>query len=76
MLSRQLGIIGQYCRLNDLPALNSIVVNQATGEPGEDVVVRDGRTPKQERKAVMAQDWFQFGVPTTGTLRKVWASIS
>ncbi len=75
-LGRQLGIIGQYCRLNDLPTLNAIVVNQTTGAPGEDVLLRDGRTFKQEQKAVMAQDWFQFGVPTTGTLRKVWASMA
>ena len=75
-LGRQLGIIGQYCRLNDLPALNAIVVDQITGAPGEGVLLGDGRTIKQEQKAVMAQDWFQFGVPTTGTLRKVWASIA
>jgi hypothetical protein len=75
-LGRQLGIVGRYCRLNDLPALNAIVVDQTTGAPGEGVLLRDGRTVKQEQKAVLAQDWFQFGVPTTGTLRKVWASIA
>jgi hypothetical protein len=76
MLSRQLGIVGEFCRLNNLPALNSIVVNQTTGVPGEDVLLRDGRTVKQEQRDVMRQDWFQFGVPTTGTLRKVWASMA
>jgi hypothetical protein len=76
MLSRQLGIIGEFCRLNDLPALNSVVVNQATGLPGEDVVVREGRTVKQEQRDVMRQDWLQLGVPTTGTFRKVWESLN
>ena len=37
MLSRQLGIVGEYCLLNDLPALNAIVVNSKTGVAGEDV---------------------------------------
>lgn len=75
MLGRQLGIIGEVCRLNDLPALNSIVVNQATGVPGEEVLLRDGRTLKQEQRDVMRQDWFQLGIPTTGTFRTVWESM-
>ena len=76
MLSRQLGIIGEYCRLNDLPTLNAIVVNQTTGLPGEDVLLRDGRTVKDEQKAVMNEDWFALRIPTTGTLRKVWDSMN
>ena len=76
MLGRQLGIIGEFCRLNDLPALNSIVINRSTGVPGEEVLLRDGRSVKQEQNAVMRQDWFQVGVPTTGTLRKVWESLA
>jgi hypothetical protein len=76
MLSRQLGIIGQYCRLNDLPTLNSIVVNEITGMPGEDVLLRDGRNVKQEQDAVWAEDWFALRIPTTGTLRKVWDSLN
>jgi hypothetical protein len=75
MLGRQLGIVGQYCLLNGLPALNSIVVTATTGMPGDDVVLTKGRTVRQEQRAVLATDWFQFGVPTTGTLRKVWASM-
>ena len=76
MLSRQLGIIGEFCRLNNLPTLNSIVVIQATGVPGEDVLLRHGRTVKQEQRDVIRQDSFSFGVPSTGTLRKVWASMA
>ena len=72
VLGRQLGIIGQYCCLNDLPTLNSIVVNQATGAPGERVVNRDRFTWKEEQKLVHKQDWFALGTPTPGTFRKVW----
>jgi hypothetical protein len=75
-LSRQLGIVGHYCLQNGLPTLNAIVVNQNTGEPGDDVVLTKGHTPKEERKAVMATNWFEYGVPSTGTLRKVWAATA
>jgi hypothetical protein len=75
-LSRQLGIVGQYCLLNDLPALNAIVVNQTTGVPGDEVILSDGRTVRQEQRAVHGQNWLQLGVPSTGTFRKVWASMN
>jgi hypothetical protein len=76
MLSRQLGIVGQYCVSNGLPALNAVVVNQTTGVPGDEVVLSEDRTVKQEQNAVMAQNWLQLGVPTTGTFRKVWAAMN
>jgi hypothetical protein len=38
-LSRQLGIVGNYCLMNSLPALNAIVVNALSDEPGKDVVL-------------------------------------
>lgn len=66
-----LGIIGEYCRLNGLPTLNSIVVNQETGVPGDHVLVRDGKTYKEEQREVMDTDWFAYLVPTTGAFRRV-----
>lgn len=75
MLSRQLGIVGTYCLMNDLPALNAIVVNAVTGQPGEDVVLTPGRTFREEVRAIYQQDWYEIGVPTTGTLRKVWEAM-
>lgn len=75
-LGRQLGIIARYCIINDLPALNSIVVNQMTGLPGPDVLLRDGYTLSDEQQAVMAEDWFALRIPTAGTLRKVWETMS
>lgn len=75
MLSRQLGIVGNYCLMNDLPALNAMVVNAATKQPGGDVVLTPGRTFGEELRAIYRQDWYEVGVPTTGTLRKVWESM-
>lgn len=75
MLSRQLGIVGNYCLMNSLPALNAMVVNAQTGEPGGDVVLTPGRMFRQELDAIHRQDWYEVGVPTSGTLRKVWESM-
>ena len=76
MLGRQLGIVGTYCIRNGLPPLNAIVVTEATGMPGDEVLLRPGRTPEQEQRAVMDEDWFALRMPTTGTLRKVWDSMN
>lgn len=75
MLSRQLGIVGHYCLMNDLPALNAIVVNATTKEPGGDVVLTPGRSFRDELRAIYQQDWYAVGVPSTGTLRKVWEAM-
>jgi hypothetical protein len=74
-LGRQLGIIGQYCVLNKVAPLNVIVVSEATGVPGDEVVRRPGRSVDQEQAAVMREDWFSIRVPTTGTFRKVWHAM-
>lgn len=72
-LSRQLGIVARFCIANDLPPLNAIVVVEATGAPGEEVLLREGQTSwRKEQKAVAAHDWFAIRPPTTGTLRKIW----
>ena len=66
-----LGIVGEYCRVNDLPTLNSIVVNQETKVPGDHVLVRDGKTYKDEQREVMNRNWFSYRVPTTGAFRRI-----
>jgi hypothetical protein len=71
-LSRQLGIVGKLCTLNDLPALNAIVVNQDTLLPGADVLLRPGKSVKEEQSAIMKTDWNSVRVPTTGTFRRAW----
>ena len=77
-LGPPLGIVGEYCRLNGLPTLNSIVTlrsrpGEPAGEPGSRVLVRDGKTYQEEQREVMKTDWFAYRVPTTGTFRKVEA---
>ena len=70
-LGNPLGLVGEYCRMNDLPTLNSIVIRQDTGVPGDHVLMRDGKTYKEEQREVAKTDWFEYRVPTTGTFRKV-----
>ena len=77
-LGPPLGIVGEYCRLNGLPTLNSIVTlrsrpGEPAGEPGSRLLVRDGKTYQEEQREVMKTDWFAYRVPTTGTFRKVEA---
>ncbi len=76
MLGRQLGIIGNFCLQNNLPALNAIVVTQHTGQPGDEVVFKDGRSVAEEQREVLNHDWYLEAVPTTGMLRKVWKSMN
>jgi hypothetical protein len=74
-LARPLGIVGWLCVDNDLPTLNSIVVNELTNAPGDHVVTRDHKSYKEEQAEVMKINWHTIRVPTTGTLRKVWESM-
>lgn len=82
-LSRQLGIVGDFCKHHELPVLNSIVVNQATGLPGSELTLGypdDGdvdaetalKRTRAEHRDVMNYNWFMIRVPTTGTFRTVW----
>ncbi|WP_146757596.1 hypothetical protein [Cereibacter johrii] len=72
MLSRQLGILGHYCVMNDLPPLNIVVVNKISELPGDGAVLRAGRTVKEEMLAVSSFNWFAVRPPTIGALRKVY----
>jgi hypothetical protein len=73
-LTRQLYIVGEYCKLNGLPCLNALVVGATTGRCGDGVVLSDGVTDDRvERRAVLGFDWFTVGTPSTGTLRRVYA---
>ena len=70
-LLHALGTIGEFCKANGLPCLNSIVVGKRRQLPGHAVVLREGRTPRQEIKAVVRQDWFQIKHPTVRMFRQV-----
>lgn len=75
-LGRELGIIGEYCLQNGLPALNCIVVNQLSWTPGDSVVVGRKKTWRDEARDSHNEDWFKYRVPSTGTLRQVWEEMS
>ena len=45
-----LSIVGEYCRVGDLPPLNSIVVNQETGVPGNERRLQHRPSPSDSRK--------------------------
>ncbi|MDP9605523.1 UNVERIFIED_ORG: hypothetical protein J2W38_005337 [Variovorax paradoxus] len=75
VISRQLSIVANYCRLSNLPCLNALVVSQATQQPGDEVILTPGNSIKKEQLAVLNHDWFQHRVPTTGTFRQVWEAM-
>jgi len=70
-LGRELGIVGEYCIDNKLPAMNCIVVNQDDRKPGLGVVHRHGKSWDDEARATLEENWFQYRVPSTGTFREV-----
>ena len=74
-LGRQLGIVGEFCLANGLPALNAVVVNQQTRQPGAEVVLQPGNSVLDEQRAVAAYNWYTVRPPTTGTLRQVWETM-
>ncbi|MHC2582673.1 hypothetical protein ACVI1J_005152 [Bradyrhizobium diazoefficiens] len=74
-LGREVGIVGEYCLLNGLPALNCIVVGQQTGAPGHGVLVGKNKSWRDEARDSFATDWFRYRVPSTGTLRQVWEQL-
>lgn len=71
-LARALGLIGELCVANGLPALNAIVVNDQTGQPGHAVVVTADRTARQEQLEVFRFPWYTVRVPTSNMFRDVW----
>lgn len=69
-----LGLIGLYCIKHNMPALNALVVNQASMEAGDSVVLTDGETPRTERASIVAFDWLAAEPPTAKTLHGLKAA--
>lgn len=55
--------IQYYCTQSGLPLLNSIVVNQETGLPGEGITVKPEQIPLIHMQ-VFRQNWFDIVPPT------------
>jgi len=70
-LAHFLGHIMHYCRLNGLPPLTVLVVNQETGLPGEGLV---GADLNADRERVFRYDWFGVVPPTPEELAAAYAA--
>lgn len=74
------GVFGQmlyaihlYCDANDLPYLNAIVVNKATGEPGGEYPAPRASIPRTHAR-VWEYPWHAYYVPSQADLRASWES--
>ena len=74
ILWRYLWIIGDYCVRRRQPPLNAIVVRQDIGEPGEGVLLREGRTVRGEIRAVLRGP-SRLSTPTPEVIRKTWERL-
>ncbi len=70
-LGKHVGIVAYYCKENGLPPLNSIVVNDQSGEPGHAVVETDGFQIDQI-KVLDGMNWFSIRPPSIRALREVY----
>ncbi|MBM4294622.1 MAG: hypothetical protein FJ126_06935 [Deltaproteobacteria bacterium] len=71
LLSDILGHMLSFCKKNDLPLLNSIVVDKTTGIPGEGAELKAEQVPAIQMK-VFAFDWFDIIPPTIEELKEAF----
>jgi hypothetical protein len=60
-MGQWLSPIQDYCEIHDLPPITVLVVNEATGEPGEGYRARE--SIGRDREAVYAYDWLPQRTP-------------
>jgi len=68
-LSHSLGHIMYYCQQNGLPPLTVIVVNKATGSPGDGLDVLPSEQ-NSKREEVFQYPWFDIIPPDAEELKK------
>ena len=63
--------VARYCQREGLPALTSLVVSEASGQPGEGIrpFIRQGNTYESERELVYRENWYQYQVPSRNDFR-------
>jgi hypothetical protein len=66
-----LGHIFSFCKKNDLPPLNSIVVGKSTGIPGEGAALKAEQVPAIQIE-VFDFDWFDIIPPTIEELKEAF----
>ncbi len=64
-LAYPLGILMRYCRHKELPPITVLVVNSATGQPGEGLPLKD---LNRDRERVFNYPWLEMQAPTTDEL--------
>lgn len=69
VFDEQLGHIMAWCRLNGLPPLTIIVVNQETGLPGSGL---PPRMLHEEREKVFKEDWYAIYPPSEAQLTEAF----
>lgn len=76
-LAEPLGYIHRFCKHNDLPQLNAIVVRRDTEIAGWEEMFPDEKKHKEEQEKVKEYDWFSVRPPTAGALKSYpyqWSS--
>jgi hypothetical protein len=61
-----------YCKQNDLPPLTVIVVNKATGIPGDGLDVPGPERSPEREKVFRYTKWFDIIPPEAEELRKAY----
>lgn len=73
-LGHPLGILAVLCINSGLPAINTLVVNQVTGKPGESVLYH-GDLETEQRIVFENREWFSYRIPTLEELEVASAQI-
>ena len=67
--SRVLYYIHCYCKQNDLPSLTDIVIDPATGRPGDECP-RDLRVLSAQQSRVFLFEWLNHPAPSAGMFQE------
>lgn len=73
-LGYPLGILAVLCINSKLPAINTLVVNQVTGKPGESVLYH-GDLETEQRMVFEHREWFSYRIPTVEELEAASVQI-
>ena len=63
------GFLGDYCRAEEIPYLNCLIVNTTEGMPGEDFFTWVGSSNNKEWGDFVAECFAYFHVPISNTVR-------
>jgi len=70
IISTRLDIIANFCKQNNLPALNVIVVSKSDGKPGHAVLLSQFNNTDDETEAVLNTNWYEIRIPSIREFRE------